>query len=68
MEFFVQETKVLLSKRLTGRPKTEEHRQAIAAGQRRRVAATRLCSFINACDQSADQDNSFPFIGQCSLQ
>ena len=45
----MQETCALISQRLAGKPKAAEHKAAIAAGQRKRIAASRLLTAARTC-------------------
>ncbi len=52
------EAAALVSSKLTGRPKTEEHKQAIAAAQRRRHAAVRVLKAVEAVYESSVSDGT----------
>jgi len=48
----------LVSSKLTGKPKSEEHKAAIAAAQRRRYAAVRALKAVEAVYESSSTDGS----------
>jgi hypothetical protein len=48
----------LVSLKLTGKPKSEEHKAAIAAGQRRRFAAVRVLKAVEAVYESSAADGT----------
>lgn len=56
----LQATLEALSAKLTGRTKPEEHRQAIAASQRRRHAATRVLRAIEEVSTPSRCQISYP--------
>lgn len=51
-------TAAIVSAKLTGRPKTEEHRQNIAAGQRRRHAAIRVLKAVESVYETSAKNES----------